>query len=58
MQTTLDGAAQKWLSVLPMNINYYDIINQIGKDSHKSFQKRSILKKKTNNIKSSMQRNP
>ena len=55
MQTTLDGAAQKWLSVLPMNINYYDIINQIGKDSHKTFQKRSILKKK--NIKSSMQRN-
>ena len=45
IQTTLDGAAQKWFSVLPI-----DKKKQIGKDLHKNFQKCLILKK-INNIK-------
>ena len=44
IQTTLDGAAQKWFSVLPIDIK------QIGKDSQKNFQKCLILKE-INNIK-------
>ena len=44
IQTTLDGAAQKWFSVLPIDKN------QTGKDSHKNFQKCLILRE-TNNIK-------
>ena len=39
IQTTLDGAVQKWFSVL---------LNQIGSDSHKIFQKNSTPKE-TNN---------
>ena len=38
IQTTLDGAAQKWFSVIPIEKN------QTGKDSHKNFQKCLILK--------------
>ena len=44
IQITLDGAAQKWFSVLLIEKN------QIGKDSHKNSQKCLILKE-TNNIK-------
>ena len=44
IQTTLDGAAKKWFSVLPMKSN------QIGKDSHKNSQ-RCLILKETNNIK-------
>ena len=39
IQTTLDGAVDKWFSVL---------LNQIGSDSHKNFQKNSTPKE-TNN---------
>ena len=48
IQTTLDGAAQKRFSILPIDVN------QIGKDSIKIFQKCLILKR-TNNIKNFMQ---
>ena len=43
IQITLDGAAQKRFPVLPIEKN------QIGKDSHKNFQKCLTLKE-TNNI--------
>ena len=44
IQTTLDGAAQKWFSVLPIEIK------SIGKDLHKKFQK-CLTPKETNNNK-------
>ena len=44
IQTTLDGAAQKWFSVLPIEIK------SVGKNSHRNFQKLSV-QKETNNIK-------
>ena len=44
IQNTLDGAAQKWFSVLPKKQN------QIGKESHTNSQK-CFIQKETNNIK-------
>ena len=44
IQNTLDGAAQKWFSVLSKKQN------QIGKDSHSNSPK-CFIQKQTNNIK-------
>ena len=44
IQTTLDGAAQKWFSALPIKKN------QTGKDLHKNFQK-CLTQKEINNTK-------
>ena len=44
IQTTLDGAAQKWFSLLPIEIK------STGKDLHKNFQK-CLTPKETNNNK-------
>ena len=43
IQTTLDGAAQQWFSILSLEKN------QIGKNSHKNSQK-CLIQKEPNNI--------